>query len=147
MKQKTIWLLTADASRARILETHRVLADGGFQQIAAFDNALQPSHAIGSDRPGRSFDSSHGGQRHAMAPKHDLHKEQKMRFADWLAGELNAAALAGKYERLAIAAPPVMLGEIRAALDAHAAPRLFLSIAKDLMHVGLDDLAAHLTQD
>lgn len=147
MKQKIVWVLTADASRARIIETHRLLADGGFRQIAAYDNALQPSHAIGSDRPGRSFDSGHGGQRHAMQPPSDPHREQKIKFADRLAHELNAAALAGKFERLAIAAPPAMLGDIRAALDAHARDRLFKSVAKDLMHVGLDDLGPHLTQD
>jgi protein required for attachment to host cells len=147
MKQTSVWVLIADASGARLLQTHRLEADGGFHQIATFHNdELEADHASRHNKPGRSFDSAGTGQRHAIEPHSDPAKAIKMKFADRLAHELNQAALAGKFERLVIAAPPAMLGEIRAALDSHAAPKLFMSVHKDLMHVPLDQMAPHFSE-
>lgn len=143
-KQTTTLILVADAAHARFIETHRVDGDGGLHQVEVLDNKMHPSRELGSDKPGRSFDSGPSGQRHAMDPGTDLHKEEKLQFADRLAARLNADALASRYERLIVVAPPVMLGEIRAALDKHAQEKLVHSIAKDLTHVSLDDLPSHL---
>ena len=144
MKQQNVRILIADAASARLIDTHRLLVDGELRQIDVLHNALQASHALGSDKPGRSFDSGPGGQRHAMEPRSDPHKEQKVHFAGALAARLNADALAGQFQRLIIAAPPALLGEIRAALDKHAQEKLTHTVAKDLTHVSLQDLPAHL---
>jgi protein required for attachment to host cells len=146
MKQTTTLILVADAAHARFIETHRVEGDGGLRQVDVVNNVLHPSHEIGSDKPGRSFDSGPNAQRHAMAPGTDLHKEEKLHFADRLAARLNADALAARYDRLIVVAPPVMLGEIRSALDKHAQEKLTHTIAKDLTHVPLDELPSHFKQ-
>ena len=68
MKQQNVRILIADASSARLIDTHRLLADGELRQIGVLHNALQASHALGSDKPGRSFDSGPGGQRLITGP-------------------------------------------------------------------------------
>ncbi len=146
MKQTTTLILVADGAHARFIETHRVEGDGDLRQVGSIENKLHPSHEIGSDKPGRSFDSGAGGQRHSMDPGTDLHKEEKLNFADRLAARLNEDALAARYDHLIVVAPPVMLGEIRSALDKHAQSKLTHSIAKDLTHVSLNDLPSHFKQ-
>lgn len=143
MKPKTTWILIADAGRARIVETHRALLDSGFRQIETFENELSPTREIVSDRPGRAVDSR-GGQRHAMELPSDPHKAQKAAFAETLASRLNRAAQDGSYDRLVVAAAPVLLGQLRAALGSHASARLAATLDKDLTHVPLEELPKFL---
>jgi protein required for attachment to host cells len=143
MKPTRSWIVIADGAQVRILENH-----GPGKGLTALPQEerhqpLPPSRDINADRPGRSHDRM-GPGRHAMEPPSDPHREEKRRFADELAGRLNAAALKQRYDRLILVAPPKTLGDLRQALGKEAAAKLDGELAKDLTKVADHDLPGHL---
>ena len=144
MKQPTTWILVADAGRARIFETHTRLTDGDFHLVETLEHKLQASREIGSDHPGRSVESGPSGQRHAVEPRSDPHDLQKTEFAVMLAALLEKAAGHGRFERLGVAAPPVLLGRLRPAFGAKTKAALMGEIDKDLTRLPLKELTERL---
>jgi protein required for attachment to host cells len=85
-----------------------------------------------------------GGARHAIEPRQDPHEAAERAFARGLADRLEAAAAAGRFERLILVAPPKFLGHLRAALGGAAGPRLRGSLDLDLTHAPLAEIVARL---
>ena len=140
-KTKT-WILLADGEHARVVvpaEHHQ------FRTINSFDStaAHQRSADLGSDRPGRSFESA-SPTRHAIQPKTDPHRAAKEGFAHFLAEQMNEAAAEGQYDRLVLVAPAHALHDLRTALDGLAASRLDGTLGKDIVKVPEAELASHL---
>ena len=138
------WIVVADAARARIIEQSarneplRVIEE---RHHAA--SRLQ-SREIASDGKGRSFDS--GGQgRHAMEPSTDPQRHEKTVFAKELAQVLNQAGKGNRFDRLLIACPAQMLGELRRDLDKAAAAKVAAEYPKDLSAIALRDLPGHFS--
>ncbi len=137
MKPTKTWVLVADGSRARVLEN---LGPGkGLHQLphSTEDWLLAPDHELGTDRPGRVFNSV-GEVRHALEATSDPHREQKRAFAHHLVKELDARFGAKEFDRLVLIAPPAMLGDLRAALPAELGKFVVGSVAKDLTHVPVE---------
>lgn len=132
----------ADGEHARF-----VVADEGnvLRSLRTFDSAMahRAAHDIGSDRPGRAFESARPGS-HGVAPRHDPHQLEKLRFADFVAGEIRTAAAEGAFDRFVLVAPAYCMNEIEAALDANSLGRLAGRLAKDLVKVPDHLLAPHL---
>ena len=105
--------------------------------------AHQRSADLGTDRPGRSFESA-TPTRHAIEPKTDPHRAAKHEFVHALAEQMNEAAAAGQYDRLVLVAPAHALHDLRAALDGLAASRLDGTLGKDIVKVPDAELALHL---
>ena len=143
MKPTRSWIVIADGAQARILENQGPgkglipLPDKEMHQT------LPPSRDIGADRPGRTHDRM-GPGRHAMEPPTDAHREGKRRFAEELAGHLNAAALKQSYDRLVLVAPAKTLGDLRQALSKEAASKVDGELSKDLTSFPDHELAGHL---
>jgi len=109
----------------------------------SFDNAALHSHArhVGRDRPGRTVDSV-GASRHAEEPRDDLHREEKARFARFIASRLEDRHR--EFDALVVVAPPQILGEMRKAIGPQATRRLVSEVDKDLTKVPLSELPARL---
>lgn len=136
--------LIADGEHARFVEA---AADNVLRASRSFDSASAhlASHDIGSDRPGRSFESATPG-RHSLAPRHDLHELDKTRFAQFVAGEADIAAGEGAFDRLVLVAPAHCLREIEDALDARTAALVVGRLAKDLVKTPDHELSPHLRE-
>jgi protein required for attachment to host cells len=136
------WILIADAGHARVLETHGL--GKPLIPVPSFEmsEVLPRSRDLGSERPTRTHDSV-GNSRHAVEPRVDAHRELKHDFAVRIAERLNAAAAADTFDRLAIAAPPAMLGDIRHALHKQTNDRIVAELPKDLVKVPDKDLRPH----
>jgi protein required for attachment to host cells len=141
----TTWVLIADGARARLLAQ-----DKPFDHLKPaleqeeFTGSTAQSKEIGSDRPGRSFDSSGLGGRHAMAPPTDPQRYAKFAFARELAERLEEAAHAGRFDRLVLVAAPKTLGDLRELLPGPVKAKVVAEIDKDLTHVPARDLPKHL---
>ena len=141
----TTWVLIADGARARLLAQ-----DKPFDHLKPaleqeeFTGSTAQSKEIGSDRPGRSFDSSGLGGRHAMAPPTDPQRYAKFAFARELAERLEEAAYAGRFDRLILVAAPKTLGDLRELLPGPVKAKIVAEIDKDLTHVPARDLPRHL---
>jgi protein required for attachment to host cells len=136
-----------------------VIADGGHVRFVfpAEDNALHTRDAsdsphlhdqssdLGSDKPGRSFESA-SVTRHAMSPKHDPHDMEKQRFAHTVAKTVCELSDANGFDELILVAPSQILSEIREHLDVTTAAKLVGTLAKDLTKVPDDALYPHLKE-
>jgi protein required for attachment to host cells len=143
MKQIRTWVLIADAARARVFETRGKGTGLTVVPDMSLDAELAPSHELGTDRPGRSFDSV-GSGRHAMESPSDLHREQKRQFARRIADALNERLAAKAFDRLVLAAPPVTMGDLRAVLPDKVKVAVTAEVVADLTNTPASELPAHL---
>jgi protein required for attachment to host cells len=139
------WVLIADGAKARVL-----VQEKNFEQLKPafeqeeFTGTRAQSKDIASDRPGRSFDSSGLGGRHAMEPPTDPQRYAKYEFARELAEHLEEAVHAHRFNRLVLVAAPKTLGDLRELLPDPVKARVVAEIDKDLTGVPLRDLPKHL---
>lgn len=143
MKPDRTWILIADGARARVLSftgAPRIV-----RPVAELDVRAShlPSHLLGDDRPGRVYES-HGAARHAFDPRTDPHREAEARFARQLADMLEDCRAKAMFDRLAIIAPPIMLGDLRKALGAKTRRAVVAEIHKDLTKLPDKEILRHL---
>jgi protein required for attachment to host cells len=140
----TLWIVVADGEHARFVQPD---ADNVLRTVSALDSASAHlrSRDIGTDRPGRSFESS-GVSHHAVGQRHDLHTLEKERFARLVGGEVNGAAARDEFDELLLVAPAHALAELRESLDAAAAAKLVGTLEKDLVKTPDHELWPHVRE-
>lgn len=142
---ETTWILVCDGARGRIFANYG--PGTGLTVVTAAEHPESHGHTrdLGADRPGRSFDSSGSGGRHAMEPPVDWHQFEKTKFAKEMAAVIDKAAVAAQFDWLVVVAPPHVLGDLRKTLHSRSKAFLKGELDKDLTHLDGDALAAHLT--
>ena len=86
-------------------------ASAGLKPVSEMHSELHRfARDSGSDKGGRRFSPT---SRHAIEPKHDLHKEEKHDFVVKLVKTLTTAYDQGAFKRLIVVAPERSLGEFR----------------------------------
>jgi protein required for attachment to host cells len=143
MKKAVTWIVVADGARARIVRQTGVGRPLEAVPGQEFLNPERgPTRELGTDKPGRSFDSR-GGQRHSMEEV-DWHRFEKKKFAKTIAERLDQAAEARAFDRLVLVAPPDTLGDLRAEIGKHGSAKIAAEVAKDLTGIPMSQLANHL---
>ena len=86
----TLRIIIADSEHARFVQAD---ADNTLRTVSSLDSASahQRSRDIGTDRPGRAFESG-ATARHAVGPRHDLHAMEQERFVRLVGEQINAAS-------------------------------------------------------
>jgi len=145
-RHPTTWILVCDGARGRIFSHES--GTRGLAVVTWADHAEthRRTSELGSDRPGRTHESAHTGQRHAMEPRVDWHRFEKARFAQEMAAILDKAALKGTMDRLILVAPPQVLGDLRHALGPHGKAKLTGEVDKDLTHLDTSKLVVELAE-
>jgi protein required for attachment to host cells len=143
MKQVRTWVLIADAARARVFETKGKGTGLTVVDDMSLDAELAPSRELGSDRPGRSFESV-GSTRHAMESPSDPHREQKRQFARRIADAMERKQAGKSFDRLVLVAPAVTMGDLRAILPDKVKAVVTAELVADLTNTPLSELPAHL---
>lgn len=143
MKPKRTWILIADGGRARVLEALGI--GHGLHEVNASEanNPTPPAHLLGRAPPGRVYESV-GHQRHAIAPRQDLHQQLEISFANQIAAMLDDALKSDAYDRVVLVAPPHMLGDLRKAISPEVRKVILAELSKDLTKVPNDELSDHL---
>jgi len=136
------WIIVADSARARIFDAEKGLSD--ISEIAALihTEGREQDRDLGSDRPGRSFDSV-GGGRHAMSKHVSPHEHEADLFAKRVADHLKTALQSGEFRRLKLAAPPAFLGLLRKHLDDAVTKHLDETVSKNLVEQTPSEIAAY----
>jgi protein required for attachment to host cells len=145
MKKAITWIVVADGSRAHIIRQNGV---GKPLEAVPGQEFLNPepgkTREIGTDKPGRTFDSTRVGHRHGMEEV-DWHRFEKKKFAKSIAERLDHAAEAKAFDKLVLVAPPDTLGDLRAELGKHGTAKITAEVGKDLTSVPVSNLADHLS--
>jgi protein required for attachment to host cells len=133
MRKLAIWVLLADATRARVVRYParlHVSHEASLETLLEFRAERQPLRKIMADRPGRSFAST-GARRSAMEYHSDPVRDEMRRFAASIISALDVRFARGEFDRLVMCAPPRMLSALREALPATLAASATTQIAKD----------------
>ena len=126
-----LWIVVADGGAARVLAVSEDRSRIEVLRDMDAANVHAKTHDLVSDRAGRSFESA-SPTRHAIAPKHDPHVEQKHRFIQSLAELLNQDNQAGLFDQLILIVTPAETKVLHDALDALTRTRVRETITKDL---------------
>lgn len=138
----TLWIAIADGEHARFAQPD---GDNRLRIVRSLDSASAHlrSRDLGSDRPGRSFESATTAH-HAVGEKHDPHRLEKDRFAHLVAEQLNEAAAGDEFDELLLVAPPHVMQELREVLDDRAKKLLVGTLEKDLVKTPDHELWPHV---
>jgi protein required for attachment to host cells len=140
----TLRIAIADGEHARFVQPD---ADNVLRTIGSLDSssAHLRSRDIGSDRPGRSFESGTTA-RHGVGQRHDLHAMEMEKFVRAVGDQLNVASGRDEFDELLIVAPPRALHELREALDAATQTKLVGALEKDLVKTPDHELWPHVRE-
>lgn len=144
MPNRTMWVVVADGARVRIFQGDPRVGALELVMPELVGRGREKGSELLADRPGRSVDSSHIGNRHAMEPPTDPKEVEKQRFARELADKLEEANNEGRFARLMIVAPPKMMGELREVLSDRVKEKIVREVEKDLTWVSVHELPEHL---
>ncbi|RAI00518.1 Host attachment protein [Acuticoccus sediminis] len=139
------WVLVGDGEKALFLKNG---IDEGFPNLTVVREMVQenpPTREQGTDSPGRRHDNGPGHK--SAVEETDWHRLEKERFAREIADRLYKAAHKGRYDKLIIAAPPVVLGELRKALHKEVEEKIVFDVAKELTNHPIDEIEKALTKD
>jgi len=140
-KHLRLLIVVADGEHARFVrpaENHALHSDSHMNAKTAHERTAD----LGADHPGATFHSGSSAH-HALAPRHDLHDLETVKFAHLVAQRLNELASRDAFDDLVIAAPPHSLAAIREKLHVDTEARVIGTLAKDLVKVPDQELSEH----
>ncbi len=143
-RRKITWAAIADGAKALILVNDGTDRAPVLRVVAKKEIETPPTRQQGTDKPGRRFGS--GPDQVSAMETTDWHEFEKARFVDEFAGRLNRAAARGLFERLILAAPPAVLGQLRPALSAQAAACVVVEIGSDLTGHPVGEIEKHIAK-
>ncbi|MBS0001658.1 MAG: host attachment protein [Thioalkalivibrio sp.] len=132
----TVWIVVADAARARILRCEG-RACHGLADVEALSHTESRANTqdLVSDRQGRGWATPSGDARHAMDETTDPAHHERERFARMVADRLKSAHHEGVFKHLVIVASPPFLGALRDVLDRSVAQVVRAEVAKNVVKV------------
>jgi protein required for attachment to host cells len=143
MRRDRTWIVVADGAHVAAIETAARNRQLRPVEDMSFSTELPPTRALVRDRLGRSFESV-GRTRHAKDERTDPHRELKRDFARKVSEALRARLAEGRFEHLVLIAPPVTLGDLRAALPKTVRERIRAELPQDLVKMPPRKLLGHL---
>lgn len=138
-----VWVVVADGEKALFLRNEGDRKYPNLEVLRSVHEDNPPTHEQGTDRPGRFSD---GPTLHRSAVEEtDWHRIEKERFAKSIAERLYRAAHRGEFERLVVAAPPVVMGEMRKEFHKEVEQRIIGEVPKTLTNHTIDEIEKILT--
>jgi protein required for attachment to host cells len=137
------WVVVADSSAARIFVAGS--PTGAIDEIESYANAEGRAHEreLGTDNPGRAFDSM-GNGRHAMEQKVSPRQHEVIAFAKLVAERMHQARAKNEIGRVILVAPPEFLGHLRSALDQETRRLVESEFKLNVVRMRADEIRAHL---
>lgn len=134
MAKNKYWIVVAESSHARIFRCNKPGA--ALEEETALVHPESRLHAqnIISDLPGRTFDSSGEGGRHAMVASTDPKRNEAEVFAREVIAHIESARTGDKFDELILAASPAFLGLLRERMSSALRQRVIHTISKNLVH-------------
>jgi protein required for attachment to host cells len=136
------WVVVCDGKKALLLENVGDEKFPNLKTMQVYEQEDLKTSEIGTDAPGRSVNSV-DGRRSAMQQT-DWHQQHEQRFLERLAGELDAAVVAGRIKSLVMVAPPRALGVLRGAYSNHVRGALKAELDKDFVKMPVHEIEKHL---
>ncbi len=153
-----MWILVADASRARLFEGKRTFSApdefefGPLELIDKLGNeaARARNQELETDRPGRFHDRTGSGKavggKSGWEPTEEPKTHEARAFAKRLAERVGKGLHEGRFDELVVAAPPKFLGMYRDAASTTVEKATICEIPKDLAKTSPQELCERLPE-
>lgn len=137
------WVMVGDGEKALFFRNQGDAQRPNLEVINVLEQDNPRTGKQGTDRPGRAF-ASVGTHRSAMQET-NWHKLEKHRFAKEIADALYTAAHRGEFSRLIIAAPPMIMGDLRKSMHKEVSDKVVAEVSKDLTNMPPYEIERTLT--
>jgi len=137
------WVVVCDGAKALILENAGDMKIPNLKTIKVLAQKDLPTHALGSDAPGRT--SSSVGNARSAVEQTDWHDLSERAFLVHVAQHLDSAITAGQAKSLIMVAPPRALGMIRPAYSQTLKGAVRAEVDKDFVKMPVHEIARRLT--
>ena len=137
------WVVVCDGAKALFLENDGDIRAPNLKTVQVFEQKDLPTHLIGTDAPGRTFNSV--GSARSAVEQTDFHDQAERAFLTQLARHLEEALASGKTKSLIIVAPPRALGMIRPAYSHAVKGAVRIEMDKDLVKMPVHEIEKRLT--
>jgi protein required for attachment to host cells len=143
MIEHNAWVMVGDGEKALFFRNEGDALYPNLEVVNVLEQDNPATRDQGTDRPGRTHSSS-GTSRSAMQET-NWHKLEKHRFAKVIADLLYKEAHRGTFSKLILAAPPMIMGDLRKALHKEVAMRVVAEVSKDLTNMPPHEIERILT--
>jgi protein required for attachment to host cells len=138
------WIIVCDGAKALVLENTGARMRPSLRTREVFDQPDHKTAELGTDKPGRSFNSV--GSRRSAVEQTDWHEQEEERFLQRLAEHLDKAVLAGETKSLIVVAPPRALGVLRHTFTEHVRKAVEAEVEKNFVKMPVHEIERHLFQ-
>jgi|SRR5690242_16784536 protein required for attachment to host cells len=136
------WVVVCDGAKALVLQNFGNRVNWNLKTREIYEQDDPKTHEIGTDKPGRTFNSIGNGRSAMEQP--DWHDQQEQRFLAKLAARLDKAVLGGETPSLIVVAPPRAIGVLRRAFTTHVRQAIRAEVEKDFVKMPVDEIERHL---
>jgi protein required for attachment to host cells len=136
------WVVVCDGAKALVLENAGSRMKPSLITKEVYEQPDPKTHEIGTDKPGRAFNSIGNGR--SAVEQTDWHDQQEQKFLTKLAARLDKAILAGEAPSLIVVAPPRAIGILRREFTTHVRQALRSEVEKDYVKMPIGEIARHL---
>jgi protein required for attachment to host cells len=136
------WVVVCDGAKALVLQNFGNRVNWNLKTREVYEQDDPKTHEIGTDQPGRTFNSIGNGRSAMEQP--DWHDQQEQRFLAKLAARLDKAVLGGETPSLIVVAPPRAIGVLRRAFTTHVRQAIRAEVEKDFVKMPVDEIERHL---
>jgi protein required for attachment to host cells len=137
------WVVVCDGAKALVLKNDGDIRAPNLKTVQVFEQKDLATHVIGTDAPGRTFNSV--GSARSAVEQTDLHDQAERAFLTQLAQHLEEALASGKTKSLIIVASPRALGMIRPAYSQAVKGAVRIEVDKDLVKMRVHEIEKRLT--
>jgi protein required for attachment to host cells len=123
-----VWIVVADKEIARVYARKK----GGLELIGEIEPVEDAVTELNNKSIGRNKSSGDSSVRHKYEPHMNESRQKALSFVHELSGWLKRMEAEDVFDHLVIAAPPEILGDMRAELDKHLRERVIAEIDKNL---------------
>lgn len=136
------WVAVCDGANALFFRNDGDAELLNLRPMETLRESAPATHELGTDRPGRSYQSLGSGRSAVESPDHHAALEEA--FLKKVADYLHTQRHANAYSELILVAPPRALGLLREFLAADVRGSVKAELAKDLTHLPTDAIERHL---
>ena len=137
------WVVVCDGAKALVLENDGDIRAPNLKTVQVFEQKDLATHMIGTDAPGRTFNSV--GSARSAVEQTDWHDQAERTFLTQLAQHLEEALASGKTKSLIIVASPRALGMIRPTYSHAVKGAVRIEVDKDLVKMPVHEIENRLT--
>ena len=140
---KSVWILVADSSQARIFSAQNSQAD-----LIEIETLIHPEgrlhdQDLESDSPGK-ISGPQGAGGHAYSDENSPKEQEEINFALRVAHHLSDELNQNKFDRLYMVAAPSFLGDVRKALSSRVEKHVAFSLGKNIVMLSPEEIRTHL---